>query len=184
MSKNIIKKIKSIELKPMSDGNLKYYIGTNAKILSYIDLCKYDDISQLLRNINDFFVLLYNHTRDEGHWVCLIKRENTIEYFDPLGYDVDYLLKDTNKNLNGIKKNHLKNLLNKCVENVIENKVKFQEQEDDIQTCGRHVCYRIFQANKGRNLVEYYKILTNFKNISNLTYDEIVSMLINKNINV
>jgi hypothetical protein len=54
--------------------------------------------------------------------------------------------------------------MNKCKYKVVYNPIKYQEDEEDINTCGRHCVFRILNLMaKGRNL-----------------YDEIVAEYIDK----
>jgi hypothetical protein len=163
------------------------YLG-RPKIIKYSELNKYNDLDELLPNINDYVIILIEAEENIGHWVALlkykIKDDIFIEWVDSYGmvpatglkYNSDY----TNRLL-GNDINKIFELLEneKYNKQIIYNKSRLQELDNNIATCGRHVifrilCFKFFNA----NLYEYLKIMNNLKQKFNISADEVVAMLI------
>ena len=99
--------------------------------------------------------------------------------------DTDKELKWNDKQKNvmlGQGKKILTELLNKTDKKVIYNPFKYQsEQNDNINTCGRHCVFRIKNLlDCKRNLNDYYIFMKQIKQESGNTYDEIITHLIDK----
>jgi hypothetical protein len=167
------KVIKSLEADPFSGSDILKICDNETKILKYGDISKFQNIDQLLEPHGNV-VILYEIKPNFGHWVCLIKHDDCIEFFDPYGmrideqrkYISDYFRKKSNQ-----QEPWLTNLLkkDKCV--VINNRQKLQKFNNDISTCGRHVAMRIVMRNIGLN--KYLNLLTRNKE----TPDKIVTYL-------
>ena len=70
------------------------------------------------------------------HWVCLIKRKGRYEYFDPLGFSIKQMVMQLHSN-----KKSLENWAsNRRVE---ESRIKLQQNQADVNTCGLHVAVRL-----------------------------------------
>jgi hypothetical protein len=177
-----------IKYEPMGDDDINYYFP-NSKILTIKELSNYNNIDELLNNPNDHVFLLYEHSLNKGHWVLLTRYEdldgdNIIEYFDSYGGYIDHPYTWSNpdklKKL-GQGKAYLTNLLND-EHNVIWNGFDFQNKKDlEISTCGRHCCNRLMMLlNNNMPLDEYIKWMKQLKKENNLSFDDIVSILITK----
>jgi hypothetical protein len=118
--------------------------------------------------------LYLTEDRNTGHWVCLIKKDNEIEFFDPYGEKPDDQLKwvgaakrfelDQDRPL-------LSKLLRESGYKVIYNKYPFQKDKNDINTCGRHCVSRLLF--KDLSLPQYAEMIRK----SGLSPDEFVSRL-------
>jgi len=182
---------RQIIMSPLGDDDIKFYLP-EAQILKQSDLKKYNKIEQLLPKHKSYAIILYESEKDKGHWTCISRYKNKktkqhlIEFFDSLADNgmPDSELKWNNKETNnklGQGKPLLKNLLQSSNMPVIYNKFKFQSEKNikdgnNINTCGRHVVFRIKNLlDCDRDLSEYYKYLNDIKKDSKNTYDEIVS---------
>lgn len=173
--------IKKIEADPLDDSEIREYLP-DAKIMKYSQLARYGTINELLTKPTDYAILLYEDSENSGHWVCICRYDNTIEYFDPYGHKPDEPLNwtpaTTKKKL---RENftYLSQLLNNAMKEckVIYNNVKYQELKENINTCGRHCCFRIMNMLKGCNLATYYKRMQYFKKTLG-SYDAVVSQFI------
>ena len=75
-----------VKYESMDDSDIRYYLGKDVPILKYSELSKYKMIEQLLPKHKSFFILLYPVTSEmSGHWTCMTRFNNTIEYFDSYG---------------------------------------------------------------------------------------------------
>jgi hypothetical protein len=168
---------------PLGDDDIRHYLP-NAKIMKYSQLSNYPTIDDLLPKNIDFAILLYEDAPNKGHWVCVCKYKPYIEFFDSYGGSPDSQLSwvpsGVRKELDQCK-TYLTDLMNKCKYKVVYNPIKYQDDEDDINTCGRHCVFRILNLMaKGRNLSDYYKLMQYIKGKTDLNYDEIVAEYIDK----
>lgn len=189
------KKEKEIIQYPLGDDEIKFYLP-DANVIKYSDLKKYSTIEDLLPNDKSYCVILYENQHNKGHWTAIMryndkKNGDLIEFFDSLADDgsPDSELNWNNKNNNkllGQGNPILTNLLLNSDLPVIYNKFKFQSEGNNkdgnnINTCGRHVVFRIKNLlDCDRNLEDYYKYMRDIKKESNNTFDEIVSHLTNE----
>lgn len=182
MNKQEKEEIKEVIVEPMGDDDIRYYFP-DSTIIKYSELAEIDDIETLLRDDKSFFFLLYQDQPNSGHWVCLSRSGDTIEYFDSYGGKVDEPLKwvpvYVSQNL-GIQLPYLSRLLNKTRLNVVYNPVEYQLDKTNINTCGRHCCFRLKNMLKGVDLADYYKMIKELKKKYKVSYDVIVSEFIKK----
>ena len=174
--------VEEIIEEPMGDDDIKFYFP-NAKILKYSELANYSNIDELLPTNKDYAFILYEDSPNKGHWTCLSKNDNNIEYFDSYGGKPDNPLNWNNKQINnelGQGQKLLSNLLDGSDRKVIYNPKKYQKDGSDINTCGRHCTFRLKQMKGGRNLQQYYEFMKNLKNNTGKSYDEIVASFIKK----
>ena len=167
---------------PMGDDDIRFYFP-KANILKYSELANYNTLDDLLPNDRDYAFILYEDSPNKGHWTCVSKNNNQIEYFDSYGGAPDSPLNWNPKAKNsqlGQGQKILSNLLEGSSKKVIYNPVKYQEEGGDINTCGRHCVFRLKQMKDGKNLAEYYDFMKKLKSNSNKNYDEIVSSFIKK----
>lgn len=129
------------KIMPLSDKDILNNINT--RILTYTDLQKYNDLDDVL--INNSLILMYEckkrkNSISNGHWVLILKRKNTYEYFDSFGLLPDKALLIL-KNKNKIKLTKL--LKNKLINNykIDYNNIKLQSIK--AETCGYYCCCRV-----------------------------------------
>jgi len=151
------------ELIDLSGQDIIDITNDETNILLYSDLDNINNIDDIFNTKNNV-ALLYQTEENFGHWVALIKKNNTIEFFDPYGLSVDEELKYSEYNLrtqDGQLVPHLTHLLNNSNYHIIINKCKLQKFKQDINTCGRHISWRIRMRDVELN--EYCKLLTDNK---------------------
>ena len=154
------------------------------KVMGGVSLFKYPELHQM-NSIEDAFddkgraMMLYlTEDANTGHWVCMIKRGDTIEYFDPYGgYKPDserrWLTKQKQEEL-GQDEPVLSRLIHEGGYKVISNPYHFQREGVDINTCGRHCCSRLLFSHIP--LKEYKKMITESK----VPADEFVTLFISQ----
>lgn len=167
---------------PLGDDDMRRYLP-GALIIKYSKLMNYETIDQLLPGNINFCILLYEDSPNKGHWVCILKYSGCIEFFDSYGGKPDAPLNWNSKNINQQlnQKPYLTELLINSPYKTIYNPIEYQNEKDDINTCGRHCVFRIINLiqNK-RNLKNYYQMMKSLKDKTDATYDEIVSFFINE----
>ena len=176
------KNLNLIEETPLSDAIIKQYLPS-ARILKYSELANYNIIDDLLPYNKSYFVLLIEKKLNEGHWVCVLRQDDKIEFFDSYGGYPSSQLEWSKKNNYKLGQNRkwLNILFDNSPLDVIYNKIKFQSTNDDINTCGRHCICRIKSMLMNNiDLDDYHKLLENIRDDTGLTFDEIVSIYIDK----
>ena len=178
-----------IKTTPMSDADIKKYLP-DTKIITYSDLKDYKTLDQLLPNVNDCVIILYQTSPNYGHWTGLLKyvdNKNTpiIEYFDSYGHKIDEPLTWVSKKelqKMGIYEPYLMNLIKKDDKHVvISNATPLQSSNPDISTCGRYVTGRLIHfIGNHSTLKTFLKTIKDDKQKMGGNYDDTISRIINK----
>jgi hypothetical protein len=174
--------LEQIEEKPMGDGDIRTYFP-NAKIILYKELNDMEHIDELLPNDKSYAFILIEDSPNKGHWVCVDKLNEEINFFDSYGGAPDSQLKWTsmeNRKELGQADKKLTQLFKSSGYKVNYNPFKYQEKGDDIQTCGRHCCMRIKQLMDGKDLDGYHAFMNKTKKSTGMDYDEIVAFFIRR----
>jgi hypothetical protein len=166
MSKEkVIEKYKS-ELKKMaSEDDLIRNFGLDVKnkILKYSELENYNNIDELIPDQDDYRILLLESEPSVGHWVALIRKGDTLEFFDSYGKthkgELKYIPKFINNMLN--QKDIYLTRIMKSSKNPIFSTLKLQKNNPNIATCGRHVIARILCSKAGYDLEDYERLIKN-----------------------
>jgi hypothetical protein len=130
-----------------------------------------------------YFFLLIEDKKNSGHWCCVNKLGNIIEFFDSYGGKPDSQLNYVPDNVKvqlGEDEKRLTQLLREAGYKVNYNPFKYQEVDGDIQTCGRHCCLRIKTMLEGKDLDAYHSYMNQMKKSRGLNYDEVVSFFIRR----
>ena len=134
-------------------------IQPNVKITMSTDLPKLRFSDQSL-NHQGIGILLWQWSENAGHWLGLIKNNNTVEIYDSYAFPFDKINEKLNSSMK-ISPNVLLNLIKKSGYKPIFNKTRNQEIKLDDSTCGRWVLLRLLF--KKYNIKEFNKILKDFK---------------------
>jgi hypothetical protein len=177
-------KLRQIITEPMSDADLEVYLP-QAKIFMFRELKGYPTIQSILRKPRDYMILLYEHTPQNGHWVAVLRYENTIEFFCPYGsspYSPNSPLEWNTPEENVVvdaTHNYLEDLLNKAKTDgweVIYNKMDFQEKRDNVNTCGAFCVWRVLcLIEDNMNLSAFQNGMKELHKRMGISYDEIVA---------
>lgn len=134
-----------LEDKTFNDSDIRNLTGSN-NIVSYHNLGRYYNVDELLDH-NGVVIILYETSYNVGHWTTLFKiNNNTLEFFDSLGFKVDEELNEVPKNMRPVlneMKPHLSYILDRSPYKVIQNTYPLQEYKHHINTCGRWVSARL-----------------------------------------
>ena len=84
-----------IEARPLSNVDIINKLNGKTNIFMYPDLARVRKVEDIL--VNDSVVILYETKPNVGHWVCILKRGDTIEFFDSYGIFPDKEKKYINK---------------------------------------------------------------------------------------
>jgi hypothetical protein len=169
----------------ITDGDIRRYFGdgVESKILKYSELANYATIDELLPKPRDFRIILIEDSYNKGHWVCILKYDKTVEYFNPYG-----IRPDAQKNMLGKVRNRLlgqdEDYLSKLMKaskgyKLIYNKARLQKLKEGINTCGRWIILRIItMKDMMMDLKAFIKMIDETKNATGLPADALVAIWI------
>ena len=157
---------------PLSDGDIEDLLP-GIKVISYPEFNQMSSIDQAFDSDGRCLFLYLTEDENTGHWCCMIRHKNHIEYFDPYGGigpdDASkWLSKKQLANLDQDTK-QLSKLLKASGIPVKINNHKFQKHDNDIATCGRHCVVRLHFSNL--SLPSYAKMIKD----SGMNADDFVS---------
>lgn len=157
--KEVIEHYKKELERMFSNSDIERWLGNDC-IIKYSDLAEYPTINDLLPNDKDFKVILVESSVNQGHWVCIMKYGDIIEYFNSYGtlpeYDFKFIPTMV-KHLLGQGGNILSKLLKTKDkgQKVFYNKKKLQTINDNINTCGRWCVARCLSMKIGWELDDF-----------------------------
>lgn len=161
----------------LSDEDIQKVMG-GVKLFKYPELNRMSHIDEAFDSKGRAMMLYLTEDANTGHWVCMIKHGNTIEYFDPYGgYKPDserkWLSPEKLQAL-GQAEPTLSRLIHEGGYKVISNPYHFQKEGGDVNTCGRHCCSRLLFSHLP--LKEYKNMITESK----VPADEFVTLFISQ----
>jgi hypothetical protein len=166
---------------PLSDSDIHDYLP-NSNIIKYSDLSKYPTLNDLLPEVKSFCFILYEDSPNKGHWTVVSKpKDDLVEYFDSYGGVPDAPLKWTPKERRvglGEGKELLSYLFNKCPEQVVYNKIDYQNEGQEVNDCGRWCILRTLKMIKGLDLNQFHKFVKEQAKMMKAPFDVVVSKLI------
>lgn len=166
----------------LSNHDIYNLLDGKTNILTYPELMEYDNINDVL-DPYDSCVILYLNRDNYGHWCTITRSNGKISFFDPYGGKnlPDQELKSIPhhfRNESGQTYPHLTYLLYKSNSPVEYNEHKYQQFDDQVNTCGRHaVCRSLY---KDLDSDQYYELMKSLAKKNNMTYDEVVTMITEK----
>ena len=160
----------------LSASQVLNLLDNKANFVQYSDVHKIPTIEQLLGPYNKC-VLLYQTSRNYGHYVAIWENNNTIFFSDSYGSKPDTQLKfiphDMKQELNS-NHNYLIRLMYNSGMKVQFNQYQLQSREPDVSTCGRWCVNRLRFPEI--SIDEYHNIFKqSSKYISN---DELICLLV------
>lgn len=184
------KRTLNIEIKEsLTDKDITDILGKDAgkNIIKYSELSNYKTLKELLPKRKSYKIILIEDSFNSGHWVTLTRLNNTITYFNSYGgFPSDELKYISNSNNINLKQNtrYLNILLEQGLKDnfhIVFNKKKFQQLTPGVNTCGKHVLLFIIMNQKlNLSLCDYIKFINNLASQHNLSFDQLVSLIIDK----
>ena len=169
--------------RPLSDADIRHILGSGIKIIKYSELNDYGDLDDLLPEQKDCCIILIEDRPDRGHWVSLSKYDGLYEHFDSYGVKVDSELRWTNMKMrqkldqvDPVLTQLLKRELDLDGEKYIWNHFRYQDPDASVNTCGSHVCHRLYRLlHDNMSLEQYYDFMSDVKRETGASYDYIVA---------
>lgn len=126
----------------ISNTDIEKILGEQ-RIITYSDLDNYKNILELLPLEKDYVILLVEFKPNSGHWCCLTRNHNTLNYFDSYGvYPDRQILKNSENTREQLDQepNKLVKLLSTAPPNfkIYYSKKRLQTTQPDyeVNTCG------------------------------------------------
>ena len=166
-------------MEPLSDAKVREALGDDVKILKYSELKNYVTIDELLPAVNSFFICLLEEELNSGHWVCCLRLDDGLYYFNSYGqkYDTDI------------------SVIPRCIRKILnEDKREFSRlfdgadcdwnrvklQGDKSQTCGRYVVLAItMTAFMDYSPAEFIEFIQDKAKTAGKSCDKVVAQLVN-----
>jgi hypothetical protein len=161
----------------LSNIDIVNLLDCKCKIILYPDLYKYKNLDEIL-GVSGTCIILFESQPNYGHWVCIMRRNNDVEFFNSYGGYPDDTLKHIEKKfaINSHQdKPYLSLLMINCPYNLSYNEFKFQKEKGDIKTCGRHCVVRA--KHKNLDIYDYKEKLDALCQKYDTDYDGIVTMM-------
>lgn len=130
----------------LGEDDIRKLLG-NVRIMSYPDLAK-ETLESLFPEDGIVVILFLTESKTKGHWTCLSKKGDAIEYFDSYGIKPDgerAWLDKRQRILLGQVRPLINDLLQSHNGPVYYNEKKLQK--GTVSTCGRHVVVRGWNLN-------------------------------------
>jgi len=176
---NTKKDVEKIKEYSLSNDDFDKILEPDTNIFTYPELENVRHIDEVFDRKGRAIMLYLTENSNSGHWISLIKKGDTIEFYDPYGFKADTqgkklgLTDKEDKELNtGMPL--LTNLVKKAGYTLKSNKRKSQPYRDDVNTCGRHIVFRTLLYKMPMD--RYNKLLDSWEN-KDVKSDDIITIL-------
>jgi len=151
---------KALESYALTDKDIREALGTN--VFLYPDLYKVQHLDELFDDKGRFVLLYLTKSQNQGHWVAMLKKGNTLEYFDSYGGHLpdterQWLSQSKLRELNQDHPRFMELVANSGYK-LSYNPYAYQDQTKHNNTCGRHVVARLYlhklREKQYRNLIK------------------------------
>jgi hypothetical protein len=173
------------ELIPTGDDVIRKHLGAGTRIITYPDLNHFKTLKQLLPKKDSKVVLLYLTEPNSGHWTCLHRNGDTVEFFCSYGSKIDdpltWITQQKRQELNTDYPKLTELFDNDTLFKKTYNPIDYQSERDhSIATCGKHVICRLKHTDL--DLPHYHLLMTELKKKYKLkNFDDIVECMIEMN---
>lgn len=130
----------------LSNDDINTILEPDTNILTYPQLKDYQHIDEIFDPLGRVIMLYPTEAQNKGHWICMWKEGNRINYFDPYGEPPEEpkeWVGKTQSRLLGMGQNKLTQLLQNSGRKVFYNTYPYQQMSDDVATCGRWCVARL-----------------------------------------
>ena len=177
MSKKIPQEIKAY---PLSNTDIQKVLEPDTRIFTYPDFARMSSIDEAFDELGRCIFLFLTESKTSGHWLCMIKRGDTIEYWDSYGEKPEAQRKWLSRgelDALGQGEPYLFNLLKQSGYKVYYNTHKYQKTSSVDNECGRWCCMRLVCKDISND--EFMKLINRSMKENKLrTPDDVVSAFI------
>jgi hypothetical protein len=144
----------------LSNDDINSILNPDTNIFTYPELRDFASIDDAFDALGRCIMLYPVGSPNSGHWVAMLLKGDTIEYFDPYGLAPEaprnWNSRDANQ-LMGQGANFLTQLMKKSGYKVVWSCFPYQKESADIATCGRWAVTRL--VCKDLNLKQFHKLV-------------------------
>ena len=185
-----LKEIHYIMSQPIDSNEVAKILGENPNIVMLRDISKMVSLNQVFKNYDYALLFVSVNGPNDGHWYCMYKNlASDICIFDSYGMSVCEMisrLQKSNHDLYGQNYNLQKLITDSPFfpNKVFVNKVQFQKDSGNPETCGRYAILNIVLNNvckkNGINFTGliFKKLMDAMRKKMKMTYDEVISYII------
>lgn len=140
--------LKTAKAYPLSDQDIRNVLGDVGFVL-YPDLEDMEHIDECFDNMGRCILFCPNASPTSGHYTCMIRYKDYIEFFDPYGEKPEGFKKELSKSRLeqlDIDKPFLTRLMRESKIPVYYNTKAFQSSSPETATCGKHCITRLLYA--------------------------------------
>lgn len=164
----------------LSNTDIQDTIDGTTNIFTYPHLKDVHHIDELFDPKGRAIMLFLTENENVGHWIALLRRGDTIEIYDPYGYNPSQWKNKLGGAMSDMRdwfqdKPLLESKIKEAGYGMTYNKQQAQEVSPNINTCGRHSVMRLLFSNL--TLDEYNKMLKNIKNNTGIDPDTLATAL-------
>lgn len=137
---------------PTTPYDLFRIAGKKCNVFTYPEISKFKFYTQLFKKGNSeyanqddglifddsFCIILYLTGERCGHWTCISRNRNGINFLDSYGDVIDDQLKHVDSSIFGQNKKHLVKLMQRANKPIYYNDLQIQRFSSNIATCGRY----------------------------------------------
>lgn len=163
----------------LRESDLRRIMGTSTHIVPYRHLARIRTIHDLFGN-RAFVVILFEVERNRGHWTLLIRRPQSIEFFDSYGFVPDdelHLIPAHYRIQNYQQYPHLLQILYQSGMPIEYSPYHFQSFGEGVNTCGRWCILRWILA--GYDIDDFAAIVFRLASQTHLPLDDLVTQITN-----
>lgn len=147
--------LQQVKASPLSDSDLRELLGSGITIMTNRELPKVKSIGNIFDSEGRAILLYTPDSPTSGHWVCLMRRPDSIYFWDPYGDKPDIP-----EDLGG-QPPVLTRLLQEADVPVFYNSHQYQSQHGDVATCGRwcaaRLHYKDLSEKQFQNVIKKFK---------------------------
>jgi hypothetical protein len=163
----------------LSNFDIAKLLNNKIKIVTYSEIANYKTIDELLKPYNQI-IILYESSKNMGHWCACWKKGKMIHMFDSYGLFIDDELKFVKNKTFKEKSNqdypYLTKLIYDSKYELDYNDHRLQRFSSGISTCGRWCVLRLL--NKNLSTDAFYHKVKEASKMADMTPDEFVTKLI------
>lgn len=175
---------------PMSESLINKYLDGNSNIKTMAEISRMRSLEQVLNGNDHCIIFTATTAENAGHWQLLYVSNGILTFFDSYGMTPNGLIDrmmSAGMNMYG-QTNNLSKLIEQSKyypQRACYNGYKYQ-QDGSPATCGRYCVLNLVlrhiysQKNQPYNSSVFHQIMVGWKQKFKLSYDSIVSSMINK----
>jgi hypothetical protein len=138
--------IAKIRAYPLSNEDIQHILEPDTKIWTYPEFKTMSTIDEAFDSLGRCIFLFLTKSPTSGHWLCMFRKGNEIQYFDSYGEKPEaqreWLSEEQLEALDE-EEPWLLNLLKKSPYKVYWNTVQYQKEKEDYNSCGRWCVARL-----------------------------------------